>query len=141
MGRHTFDVVDAPDGWDETRGYGADRQPSTPPPIFVVTHEAPTSVRLVEMFTFVTTGLPDAVAQARAASGDKDVYLMGGGELGGAGLASGLVDRVSLHVAPQVLGAGTPLFAGVPRPFLRIDEAATVVTPNAVHLAYDVVRP
>lgn len=138
MGRHTFDVVDAPDGWNEDMHYGAD-QGDVPPPCFVVTHRAPEHVRLTDRMTIVTTGLRDALEQAAAAAGDKDVFIMGGGELGGSALHDGLVDRLHLHVAPLLLGSGTPLFEGS-RVNLRLDEAATVVTRNAAHLHYDVLR-
>ena len=138
MGRNTFDVVDAPDGWNEDMHYGAD-QGDVPPPCFVVTHQAPEHVRLTDRMTIVTTGLRDALDQATAAAGDKDVYIMGGGELGGSALRDGVVDRVHLHVAPLLLGSGTSLFEGTPMT-LRLDEAATVVTRNAAHLSYDVVR-
>ncbi|WP_315092916.1 dihydrofolate reductase family protein [uncultured Cellulomonas sp.] len=139
MGRHTFDVVDAPGGWNEERHYGAD-QGDEPPPCFVVTHHQPERVRLTDRMVIVTTGLRDAIAQATAVAGDKDVVIMGGGELGGAALREGVVDRVHLHVAPLLLGAGTPLFDGT-RLSLRLDEAATVITPHAAHLCYEVVRP
>jgi dihydrofolate reductase len=138
MGRHTFDAVDAPDGWNEDMHYGAD-QGDVPPPCFVVTHRAPEHVRLTDRMTIVTTGLRDALDQAAAAAGDKDVFVMGGGELGGSALREGVVDRLHLHVAPVLLGSGTPLFEGSRRT-LRLDESATVVTPNAAHLYYDVVR-
>ncbi|KQY46411.1 dihydrofolate reductase family protein [Cellulomonas sp. Root137] len=136
MGRHTFDVVDAPDGWNDERHYGAD-QGDEPPPCFVVTHHAPARVRLTDRMTIVTTGLRDALDQAVAVAGDKDVFIMGGGELGGSALRDGVVDRLHLHVAPLLLGAGTPLFVGT-RQTLRLDESATVITRNAAHLFYDV---
>ena len=138
MGRHTFDVVDGPDGWNDDIHYGAD-QGDVPPPCFVVTHHAPDHVRLTDRMTIVTTGLRDALDQATAAAGDKDVFIMGGGELGGSALRDGVVDRLHLHVAPLLLGSGTPLFEGS-RVELRLDEGATVVTRNAAHLFYDVVR-
>src|SRR5688572_26344821 len=118
--------------------YGAD-QGDVPPPCFVVTHEAPEHVRLTDRMTIVTTGLRAALDQATAVAGDKDVYIMGGGELGGSALRDGVVDRVHLHVAPVLLGSGISLFEGTPMT-LRLDEAATVVTRNAAHLSYDVLR-
>ncbi|WP_421735586.1 dihydrofolate reductase family protein [Cellulomonas sp.] len=139
MGRHTFDVVDGPGGWNDDRHYGAD-QGDEPPPCFVVTHQAPEHVRLTDRMTIVTTGLRDALDQATAAAGDRDVFIMGGGELGGSALREGVVDRLHLHVAPLLLGAGIPLFAGT-RQTLRLDESATVITRNAAHLFYDVLRP
>jgi len=139
MGRHTFDVVDGPGGWNDERHYGAD-QGDEPPPCFVVTHHAPDHVRLTDRMTIVTTGLRDALDQAALAAGAKDVFIMGGGELGGSALREGVVDRLHLHVAPLLLGAGTPLFAGTHQS-LRLDESATVITRNAAHLFYDVLRP
>ena len=139
MGRHTFDVVDGPGGWNDERHYGAD-QGDEPPPCFVVTHHAPDHVRLTDRMTIVTSGLRDALDQAAVAAGDKDVFIMGGGELGGSALREGVVDRLHLHVAPLLLGAGAPLFAGTHQS-LRLDESATVVTRNAAHLFYDVLRP
>ncbi len=57
----------------------------------------------------------DAVSAAReraeaasARSGeDLDVYIMGGGVTISSALDAGLVDALSLHLAPVVLGAGT----------------------------------
>ena len=48
LGRNLFDVVDAPDGWSEDMGYGAEH--AAQPPMFVVTHEAPEEVRLASLF-------------------------------------------------------------------------------------------
>jgi dihydrofolate reductase len=136
MGRRTFDVVDAPDGWSAERGYGADQ--AGRPPFFVVTSTAPETVRLAGThdFTFVTAGPAAAVDRARAAAGGRDVYVMGGGMLVGSCLRLSLLDRLHLHVSAEVLGAGTPLFAEQrPRP-LRQREVR--VSPVATHLFYDV---
>ncbi|WP_329492737.1 dihydrofolate reductase family protein [Kitasatospora herbaricolor] len=143
LGRRLFDLVDGPDGWDEGTGYGAGEVGR--PAFVVVTASPPASVRLRTLdWTFVTTGLPDAVGAAReraeAASArggqDLDVVLMGGGALIRSALDAGLVDTLSLHLAPVLLGAGTPLFAGaVPRPLVR---RGVVATPNATHVTYDV---
>src|SRR5690606_26711450 len=84
LGRRLFDVVDGPGGWDDEMGYGAGEVGT--PPFVVVTSAPPASVRLVDLdWTFVTTGLADAVAAARgraeaASSGrgaELDVVLMG----------------------------------------------------------------
>lgn len=86
LGRRLLDVVDGPNGWDDTTGYGADEVGE--PAFVVVTSSPPKPVRLTDLgWTFVTTGLPDAVTAARerseAASSDSgkelDVVLMGGG--------------------------------------------------------------
>nr|WP_304506081.1 dihydrofolate reductase family protein [Amycolatopsis sp. YIM 10] len=138
MGRRLFDIVDGPNGWNDEVGYGAERDQSDAPPVFVLTHSVPENVRLSRRFTFVTDGLESALEQAHAAAGGKDVMIMGGGETCGAFLDAGLVDELVLHVAPVVLGGGTRLFtAGT---HLRLDRVGSVSTPAAEHLTYRVRR-
>ncbi|MEU8346942.1 dihydrofolate reductase family protein [Spirillospora sp. NPDC048832] len=137
LGRNLFDIVDGPGGWDDTTGYGAGEVGK--PAFFVVTSSQPESVRLTGLdWTFVTTGLPDAVAAARrqAEAVDKDVILMGGGATIASAFEAGLVDVLALHLAPVVLGAGTPLFrGGAPRTLV---QRAVIPTSTATHLTYDV---
>lgn len=65
----------------------------------------------------------------------------GAGEVGKpsfvvATLAAGLVEVLSLHLAPVVLGAGTPLFTGgAPRTLV---QRSVTPTSTATHLTYDV---
>jgi dihydrofolate reductase len=135
MGRRLFDIVDGPHGWNDDMGYGARHAGS--PPFFVVTHSEPESVRLALDFTFVTDGLATAIRLARAAAGTKDVVVMGGGDVVRQCVDEGLADELVLHLAPIVLGAGTPLFAGAARRELQQREVS--VSPNATHLTYAVV--
>ncbi|MGK5450588.1 dihydrofolate reductase family protein [Streptomyces radiopugnans] len=145
LGRRLFDVVDGPNGWDDASGYGVGEVGK--PAFVVVTSSPPKSVRLTGLdWTFVTSGLPDAVTAAReraeAASSDSgkdlDVVLMGGGATIGSAFAAGLVDALTLHLAPVVLGAGTPLFTGgAPRTLV---QRGVTATSTVTHLAYDVLR-
>lgn len=134
MGRNLFDIVDHPTGWSEEVGYGAGI--AAEPPCFVVTHSAPAHVRLKDRFTIVTDGIESALDQARAAAGDQDVVVMGGGDVCGQVLAAGLADTLSLHVAPVVFGGGTPLFPKGSRVDLELLDSVT--TPHATHLTYRV---
>ncbi len=144
LGRRLFDIVDGPQGWGDDTGYGAGE--AATPAFVVVTSAPPESVRLTTLdWTFVTTGLAAAVAVAReraeAASGERgedlDVVVMGGGATIGSALAAGLVDVLSLHLAPLILGAGTPLFTGgAPRSLV---QRSVTATSTATHLVYDVV--
>ena len=134
MGRRLFDIIDAPapHGWSDEMGYGAGL--ATAPPFFVVTHAAPAQVRLRLSFDFVTEGLEPAIERARAAAGDKDVVVMGGGDVIGQCLDQGLLDELQIHLAPVVLGAGTPLFAG--RGWRQLLQQSVRVSPTASHLTY-----
>ena len=135
MGRRLFDIIDGPDGWNDEMGYGAGLAGS--PPFFVVTHAPPASVRLEELsFTFVTDGLAAAVAQARAAAGELDIVVMGGGDVVRQVVDEGLADELRIHLSPIVLGGGTPLFEGASRQELVQREVR--VSSRATHLVYDV---
>ena len=66
LGRTLFDIVDAPGGWSEEVGYGAAEVGK--PAFVVVTSSEPSSVRLTGLdWTFVTSGVADAIEAARAA--------------------------------------------------------------------------
>ena len=136
MGRRLFDTVNAPGGWNEEMGYGADQTGT--PPFFVVTHSPPRDVRLERelgmRFTFVGD-LATAIDQARAAATHGAVVIMGGGDLIGQALEQGLVDEFRLHLAPMVLGGGTPLFKKGTRQMYRQVEVRP--SRNTVHLAYE----
>lgn len=62
---------------------------------------------------------------------------MGGGATVGSALDAGLVDQLTLHLAPVVLGAGTPLFSGAARRTLV--QRSVISTSTVTHLTYDVV--
>ena len=136
MGRRLFDIVDGPHGWTRDMGYGA--QQAGAPPFFVVTHAAPRHVRLERelglRFTFVD-GLAAAVDQARTAATDGHVVIMGGGSVIGQAIEQGLVEELRLHLAPMLLGGGTPLFrAGTRQRYRQRDVRPS---GNAVHLTYE----
>jgi dihydrofolate reductase len=138
QGRNLFDIIDGPHGWTDEMGYGAKPTGEVNPPIFVVTHKAPEKTRLGNRFRFVTDGIESAVAQARAAAGDKDVFVMGGGQVCHEVLAAGLADVLQLHVAPVVLGDGTRLFPVGAAPTYSLDLVSSISTPAAQHLTYRV---
>jgi len=75
------------------------------------------------------------MGQARSAATDGDVVIMGGGDIIGQALEQGLVEELRLHLAPMVLGGGTPLFRSGTRQMYRQREVRT--SRNAVHLTYE----
>lgn len=136
MGRRLFDVVDGPGGWSKDIGYGADQVGT--PPFFVVTHSPPSDVRLERdlgmRFSFAV-GLVTAIDRARSAAAHGNVVIMGGGDVIGQALEQGLIDELRLHLAPMLLGGGTPLFRAGTRQMYR--QRAVLPSLNAVHLIYE----
>ena len=96
-------------GTYEAAGHWGDQNPWGVP-FFIVTHR-PEEQPEGDAFTFVGS-LDEALARAQAAAGDKDVHLMGGADVIRQGLAAGVVDELSIIIAPVILGAGKRLFEG-----------------------------
>ena len=78
--------------------------------------------------------------EIRAAAGDGDIWMMGGGGLAAQFLAAGALDRIALTLAPVTLAAGRPLFAGdVSWDRLRLQSVEKV--GEWARLVYDVRPP
>jgi dihydrofolate reductase len=140
MGRGKFGpATRGPWGEDPWRGWWGD-EPPFHKPVFVVTHHARVPLTLSDTtYTFVTDGIESALAQARRAAGDRDVFIGGGADIINQYLAAGLVDEVELHLVPILLGGGARLLAGV-GPDLRLQQVRVVEGPGVTHLKYRVVR-
>lgn len=82
-------------------------------PFFIATHRPEEEPEGGE-FTFVA-GVEAAVERALDAAGGKDVNVMGGAEVIRQALAAGIVDELTIIVAPVVLGDGKHLFEGFSR--------------------------
>ncbi|OEV11129.1 dihydrofolate reductase family protein [Streptomyces nanshensis] len=138
MGRRLFDVVDGPYGWSDEMGYGG--RFATRPRFFVVTHAPPERTRhdldLDLNFTFVTDGPASAIDQARTAAGDRDVYVMGGADVVRQCVDQALADELLIHLAPLLLGSGTPLLTACHH--RRLVQRDVRVSPNATHITYAV---
>jgi dihydrofolate reductase len=140
MGRGKFGPPEggpwADDSW---RGWWGE-DPPFHKPVFVLTHHEREPLTLSDTtFHFVTDGIESALAQAREAAGEGDVFLGGGADSINQYLAAGLVDEIELHVAPILLGGGKRLFAGV-GPDLKLEELRAVEAPGVAHLKYRVVK-
>ena len=86
----------------------------------------------------MTAGIDSALAQAREASGDKDVLIGGGAETINQYLAAGAIDELELNIVPILLGSGERLFDGVGD--LKLEQLRAVEAPGVTHLKYRVVR-
>lgn len=99
-GRWTYEAADH---WGGANPWGI--------PLFIVTHRPDEEPDPSAGFVFVD-GLEAAIERARSAAGDQDVYLMGGGNVIRQALDAGLVDRLTIIIAPVILGGGKRLFEG-----------------------------
>ncbi|HWJ45456.1 MAG TPA: dihydrofolate reductase family protein [Gaiellaceae bacterium] len=106
-------------------------------PVFIVTHR-PDEQPEGDAFTFVS-GVKEAVEQAKAAAGDKDVHVMGGGEIIRQALDAGLVDELTIIVAPVILGGGKRLFDGFTKS-LDLEHIRLRQSPFATFIDYRVTR-
>jgi dihydrofolate reductase len=79
-------------------------------PFFIVTHR-PEEEPEGGAFTFVS-GVKEAVERATVAAGGKDVHVMGGADVIRQALAAGLIDELTMIIAPVTLGGGKRLFEG-----------------------------
>jgi dihydrofolate reductase len=128
MGRNMFDIIDSPNGWVAPDGTAFTW------PCFVLTHHPlEDGVKGQTPFTFVSDGIESALAQARAAAGDKDIGIAGANVLQQY-LRAGLVDEIHLHVVPVLLGAGTPLFDRLGDGHIELEQIRHLETPGATHL-------
>lgn len=88
---------------------------------------------------FVSGSVADAFVQIRAAAGDGDIWVVGGGDLAGQCIDADLLDQIRLSVAPVALTSGAPLLPrtiGADR--LRLVSADAV--GQFARLIYDVRR-
>jgi dihydrofolate reductase len=123
-------------GTYEASGHWGDKNPAGVP-FFVVTHR-PQDQPAGGEFTFVD-GLPEAVERARAAAGAKHVHLMGGAQVIRQALTAGLVDELTIVIAPLTLGAGKRLFDGF-GDSLVLEHLGVRQSPFATFIEYRVRR-
>ena len=108
-------------------------------PIFVPSHRPPdASVANYPLVTYVTDGIASAMAQAKAAAGDRDV-LVHGAYTAQRALEAGVLDELQIHQIPVLFGGGRRLFEVLPSR-VELEIVRVIDTPEATHIRYRV-RP
>lgn len=92
-------LLEHPEKWAQ---FYADR------PTFVFTSRELDAVPGADI-RFRSGAVADAWTEIVEAAGDKDVWVVGGGDLAGQFADAGLLDQIVLSVAPVALGSGRPL--------------------------------
>jgi dihydrofolate reductase len=123
-GRWTYEAAEH---WGDENPWGV--------PFFIVTHR-PEEQPEGNAFRFVD-GAERAVALAREAAGDKDVSLMGGADVIRQALEAGVVDKLSIIVAPITVGGGKRLFDGFTKQ-LELEHEGVRQSPFATFIDYRV---
>lgn len=128
-GRRTFDIANAWGG-----------QHPVNVPIVVLTHHIPQEwVKAGSPFTFVTDGIESAIAKAKAIAGDKNVAVGSATTLQQT-LKAGLLDELSIDVAPVLLGGGVRLFEHLGVAPTQLEQLDVIVGQGVTHLTYRVIK-
>jgi dihydrofolate reductase len=108
-------------------------------PVVVVSHRPPpASVASYPSVTYVTDGIESAIAQVKAAAGDRDVMVHGAYTAQRA-LQAGVLDELQIHQLPALFGQGLRL-SGVLPSHVELEIARVIDTPEATHIRYRVRR-
>ena len=108
-------------------------------PIFVPSRRPPgPTVANYPLVTYVSDGIESAMAQAKAAAGERNVVVLGGYTAQRA-LEAGVLDELQIHQIPVVFGAGRRLF-DVLSSRIELEVVRVIDTPDATHIRYRVLR-
>ncbi len=108
-------------------------------PIFVVSHRPPDpSVAKYPLVTYVLDGIESAMAQAKAAAGERNVMVHGATTAQEA-LKAGVLDELQIHQIPVLFGGGRRLFDVLPSR-IELEIIRVIDTPEATHIRYRVRR-
>lgn len=140
MGRNMFGPIRGPWLDESWRGWWGENPPYHHP-VFVLTHHPrePLEMEGGTTFSFVNDGIKSALAQAKDAAGERDVWLAGGASVVNQYLAARLVNEIDISIAPVILGSGERLFDGVEHGFVHLKQIRAVDAPNVTHIKYEVI--
>ena len=109
-------------------------------PAWVLTHRTDLEPYAGADIRITTADSPEALASLHAemvaAAGERDVWVVGGGDLAGQFADAGLLDELVVSIAPCTIGAGAPL---LPRR-LELVRTEWAVNGEFVCVRYDVVK-
>lgn len=129
-GRRTYDL--SLPWWGADGPTGAARLP-----VIVVSHSGDDAAPEGGVYAFVE-GIEGALARAQEAAGGKDVTVMGGASIGQQYLRAGLVDELSIHLVPVLLGDGIRMFEGLGPGHVDLQTVEVLEGSDATHLRFRV---
>jgi dihydrofolate reductase len=136
LGRNMFGPVRGEWPDDQWKGWWGDNPPYHAP-TFILTHYPRPPIEMLggTTFHFITGGIDEALQEARAAAGAKDIKIGGGVETVRQYVQAGHVDEIHFAVAPVMLGQGEALFSGIDLRALGYRTVEHVPTARATHIA------
>ena len=122
---------------EQTDHWGGDHHDGVP--IFVPSHRPPgASVTKYPLVTYVMDGIASAMAQAKAAAGDRNV-LVHGAYTAQTALEADVLDELQIHQVPVLFGSGRRLFDVLPTR-VELEIVRVIDTPEATHIRYRIER-
>jgi dihydrofolate reductase len=106
-------------------------------PIFVPSRRPPgPSVANYPLVTYVREGIVSAMAQAKSAAGDRNVFVLSAYTAQRA-LEAGVLDELQIHQIPVLFGTGRRLFDALSSR-IELEIVRVIDTPEATHIRYRV---
>ncbi|TCC50067.1 riboflavin biosynthesis protein RibD [Kribbella capetownensis] len=127
VGRRTAEQVDY---------YGGEHHDGVP--IFVLSRQPAPAIEQKYPQVKIVSDIETAMAQAKAAAGDKDV-LVHGAVTAQKALEAGVLDELQIDQVPVLFGEGLRLFDVLPNR-VELDVVRVIDTPAATHIRYRVHR-
>lgn len=137
MGRNMYGPVRGPwDAAEDWRGWWGP-EPPYHAPVFVLTSYAHEPIEMAggTTFHFVTDGFDAAYAQALEAADGGGVDIAGGASTVRQALSAGVIDELTLDIAPVLLGSGERIFDGRVDAF-DFEPVKVLHSPLATHITY-----
>ena len=131
-GRHNYDL--AVPYWQADGPTGDARVPTV-----VVSHSIPKDIPDGGVYRFAD-GIEAALETAQKAAGDKDVAIMGGGNIAAQFFKLSLVDEISIHLVPVLFGSGIRLFEHLGSEHIQLETLEVIETKEAIHLRFRVIK-
>ena len=135
MGRNKFGPQRGPWTDEDWQGWWGE-DPPFHTPVYILTHHQRPPIQMEggTTFHFVTEGFDAAYAAAREAAGDKGVDIAGGASTVRQALNAGVIDELTLDIAPVLLGSGERMFDGVES--FGFEPVEVLHSPLTTHIRY-----
>jgi len=136
MSKKEFDGAEDPDLYAEGYEYQV--------PIFVFTDRIPEKHPKETdqiSFTFITDGVEQAIVQAKAAAGDKDVSIIGSALTTPLCLNTSLVDELQVDIIPIFLKTGFRPFESIENVEIKLERILLLELPaGRTHIRYKIIK-